>query len=216
MKPELYYNTVKPRLKTVLNELMQLEEFKMFRLVGGTALSLQFGHRISVDIDLFTDCDYGSLDFEKLTHKLQSKYGKIRQNQLEIIGMGKSISINPDSKDAVKLDVYYTDPFVFPLLEIDGIRMASPEEIAAMKLEILLKGGRKKDFWDIHELLEKFTFKQMISFHEKRYYSAESYSHWKSCLINYENADDDNEPECLRGKHWNLIKLDLIDFANGK
>jgi hypothetical protein len=216
MKPELYYNTVKPKLKSVLNELMQMEEFSMFRLVGGTALSLQLGHRLSIDIDLFSDSDYGSLDFKKLTGKLESTYGKIDDIKLDIVGMGKSMFINPDSKDAVKLDVYYTELFAFPLLEIDGIRMASPQEIAAMKLEILLEGGRKKDFWDIHELLEKFTFKQMIEFHEKRYYTAESYNHWKSCLINFENADDDNEPECLRGKHWDLIKLDLIDFANGK
>lgn len=35
--------------------------FEPFRLVGGTALSLQMGHRLSVDIDLFTDAEYGTL-----------------------------------------------------------------------------------------------------------------------------------------------------------
>ena len=37
---------------------MELEELNSFRLVGGTSLSLQIGHRMSVDIDLFTDAVY--------------------------------------------------------------------------------------------------------------------------------------------------------------
>jgi predicted nucleotidyltransferase component of viral defense system len=212
MKPEIYYNTVKPKLKRILKELMEMEDFKMFRLVGGTALSLQLGHRISVDIDLFTDAEYRSLDFGKITKILESNYGKVNQTHLEIIGMGKSYSLNHDSNDPVKLDIYYTDPFIFPALDIDGIRMATLEEISAMKLDILLQGGRKKDFWDIHELLEHFTFKQMIGFHEKRYYSNESYKHWKSCLINFDKADGEGEPQCLKGKFWDLIKLDMMEI----
>lgn len=191
---------------------MRVEEFNKFRLVGGTALSLQLGHRISVDIDLFTDENYRTIDFGKIAELLEKKYGKIHQNHLEIIGMGKSFSLKHDSKDALKVDVYYTDPFVFPMIETDGIRMASLEEISAMKLEILLNGGRKKDFWDLHELLERFTFKEMISFHSKRYYSDETYNHWKSCLHNFTKADLDADPECLRGKFWDLIKLDLLEI----
>ena len=51
----LYWNTVSALLKDSLLLLMQAEELNEFRLVGGTALSLQLGHRMSVDIDLFTD-----------------------------------------------------------------------------------------------------------------------------------------------------------------
>jgi Nucleotidyl transferase AbiEii toxin, Type IV TA system len=46
---------------------MQADTFKDFRLVGGTALSLYRGHRLSEDIDLFTDAPYGSIDFGVLT-----------------------------------------------------------------------------------------------------------------------------------------------------
>lgn len=212
MKPELFYNTVNARLKSVLLDLMKMQEFEKFRLVGGTALSLQFGHRLSVDIDLFSDADYGTLNFDGLSKKIESSYGTIQDNQLKIIGMGKSIFINPESKDAVKLDIYYTDQFVFPMIEIDGIRMAAPEEIIAMKLDIFLRGGRRKDFWDIHEMFDYFTLKQMISYHEKRYYSDYSFNYWKSCLRNFEIAEEDLNPQCLRGKYWDLIKLDMMDL----
>lgn len=45
MKNELFLNTISPLLIEVLNDLMGMKEFEMFRLVGGTALSLQIGHR---------------------------------------------------------------------------------------------------------------------------------------------------------------------------
>ena len=60
----LHWNTVSPLLKEILLDLMQEEFFSPFRLVGGTALSLQIGHRMSVDIDLFTDAEYRSIDFD--------------------------------------------------------------------------------------------------------------------------------------------------------
>lgn len=59
----LHYNTVNNLLRNSLLTLMISEEFSPFRLVRGTALSLQLGHRLSVDIDLFSDVPYGSIDF---------------------------------------------------------------------------------------------------------------------------------------------------------
>ena len=49
----LYYNTVEPSTHALLEELQALPQLNSFYLVGGTALSLKFGHRISVDLDLF-------------------------------------------------------------------------------------------------------------------------------------------------------------------
>ncbi|MBO5748172.1 MAG: nucleotidyl transferase AbiEii/AbiGii toxin family protein [Muribaculaceae bacterium] len=62
---ELRYQTVKPILRSTLERLMRIDEFRPFRLVGGTSLSLRYGHRISDDIDLFTDAEYGSIDSPK-------------------------------------------------------------------------------------------------------------------------------------------------------
>ncbi len=97
---------------------------------------------------------------------------------------------------------------------IDAIRLASVEEIIAMKLDVIQRGGRKKDFWDLHELMDEYSIDKMFSLHEKRY----PYSHNKIILkknfIQFENADGDFDPVCLREKHWELIKVDTIDFVN--
>ncbi len=52
---------------------MTIEEFAPFRLVGGTSLSLRYGHRMSDDIDLFTDAEYGS----EVKGKLQLIYNEL-------------------------------------------------------------------------------------------------------------------------------------------
>jgi hypothetical protein len=54
-------------------------------------------------------------------------------------------------------------------MEENDIRFASNEEIAVMKLEVIASGGRKKDFWDIHKLLDVFTLEEMLDFYEKKY-----------------------------------------------
>jgi len=70
----LFYNTVNELLKNTLLILMQEDVFSSFRLVGGTALSLHLGHRESIDIDLFSDVSYGSLDFNAIDLYLKSSF----------------------------------------------------------------------------------------------------------------------------------------------
>lgn len=209
----LNWYTVNNLLRAVLEDAMQQREFEGFRLVGGTALSLQLGHRKSVDIDLFTDMPYGSVNMAAIEDFFKSNY-QFFEGKSWLIQAGTTFRVGNSKHDAVKVDVYYTDPFIKPCIEIDNIRLAAVEDIAAMKLEVLTTGGRKKDFWDIHELSDRYDFPTMIGFHKERY----PYSHDESLLrrnmINFTNAEDDLNPECLKGKYWELIKLDLFDWAN--
>lgn len=123
--------------------------------------------------------------------------------------MGKTYFIGNSSADLIKVDLFYTDPFVFPLIEYNELRLSGLEEIAAMKLEVVGHTGRKKDFWDLHELLEYFSIKEMLYFYEQRY----PYGYTKETLIkqltNFAQADDDFNPICLMEKYWELIKIDF-------
>lgn len=108
----LYWNTVNDLLKDCLVTLMQADELKDFRLVGGTALSLHLGHRLSIDIDLFTDEIYGSVDFKIIEQLLLNTFPFVQGNLGGVVGMGKSYLIGTDATNVVKLDLYYSmDPF---------------------------------------------------------------------------------------------------------
>lgn len=213
MQTKLHYNTVTPLLLSVLKSCMSAKEFDTFRLVGGTALSLQRGHRVSVDIDLFTDAPYDSIDFDSIDSWLRTHYAYVDTHNYKPVGMGKPYFVGENKMNCIKLDLYYTDSFIDIPLEVDGIRIATIEEIIAMKADVIQRGGRKKDFWDLHELVEEYTLEEILTLHEKRF----PYNHNRPLLIsnltNFTQADDDFNPQCLQGKHWELIKLDLTHFT---
>lgn len=210
----MYYNTVNELLKESLQILMASEPFQHFRLVGGTSLSLQIGHRMSIDIDLFSDVPYGSIDFKELDRFLRSAFAYVDSSHDLEPAMGKSYLIGTDKDNTVKLDIYYTDTFIRPALISDEIRLATIEEIIAMKIDVVQRGGRKKDFWDLHELLSEYGIGKMMDLHEERY----PYSHDKDLILknftNFISADDDFDPICLHGKYWEFIKEDIEEAVN--
>jgi len=208
----LYLNTVSDLLWDSLNTLMDIEDFNDFRIVGGTSLSLQLGHRESVDIDLFTDAEYGSIDFDDLEVILKKTFLYVDSHNIGGIVNGRSYFVGNNEDELVKLDLYYTDPFVFPLLVEDGVRFASLEEIAAMKFEVIANGGRKKDFWDVHELLENFTLDQMMVFYSQRNPYGATREELIDKLIDFEVAEGEFTPNCYKEKDWDIIKLDFIDL----
>ena len=90
MSDQLHWNTVRPFLKDVLTTLMRSDIFHPFRLVGGTSLSLQLGHRKSDDIDLFTDEPYGSVDFGAIDQSLRRKFPYVSDPVNGPVGLGSS------------------------------------------------------------------------------------------------------------------------------
>jgi len=208
----LYYKTVNNFLKEGLLQLMEAKEFENFRLVGGTSLSLQIGHRESIDIDLFSDVEYGEIDFDVIENYLKTNFKYIDHLSNIIPGMGKSYLIGEDKNNTLKLDIFYTDKFIQPIYLEDTIRMATIEEIIAMKLDVVQRGGRKKDFWDLHELLENYSLTQMLDLHEQRY----PYTHDRDLIIqnftDFSIADDEFNPICFKGKYWEFIKDDIEEI----
>lgn len=121
----LHWHTVSNVLKDSLLSLMRAKELQNFRLVGGTALSLHLGHRMSVDIDLFTDEPYGTVDFEAIEYLLKKSFNYLSGDFGTNPGMGKSYMIGTNESNAIKLDIFYSmDPFFQPATEQEGIRMA--------------------------------------------------------------------------------------------
>lgn len=211
---KLYWNTVKPLLKDVLQDCIDEPIFKPFRLVGGTALSLQLGHRMSVDIDLFTAATYKSIDFKAIREFLELKYPYFSSRNLDNLAFGTYFEVGNSKDDFVKIDLYYTDEFIEDAITIENIRMATTNEIIAMKLDVVLRGGRKKDFWDLHYFIDKMTLEDMIALFQKRYPYTDDFNKIKKQIKNFEIAESDFEPICLLGKNWEIMKLDFYELSN--
>lgn len=211
----MYWNTVTPTLQEILREVMASPIFNSFRLVGGTALSLQLGHRVSIDIDLFTDADYDTIDFELIGQFFHQKFQYADPGDSDLtIGMGKFWYVGKNKEDAVKVDIFYTEPYIRAEHFEEQIRFANKEDIIPMKLEVIGNGGRKKDFWDIHALQDSYTVKQMIDLYLERYPYNYSAREIHAALTDFKKAENDFDPTCLWGKNWELIKLEISKWAD--
>jgi len=210
----LRYETVSKPLLECLQKLMANTSFDDFVLVGGTALSLQLGHRISIDIDLFTAIDYGSMNLEDIKNALATIFPYTEHlDNLSERSLGYSVYIGNSKAESVKLDMYYTDDFIAPIVRQDGLRLASVQDIAAMKMQAIVNSKRKKDFWDIHEVLEHFTLEELIQFGLQRNPYTLTENDILDSLCHSAELTQDNVIECLKGNYWELIIEDLRTAA---
>lgn len=161
---KLHYEGVSTSLLSILRKLMNADAFVDFRLVGGTALTLIRGHRRSIDIDLFTDVEYGRMPIEKMRQYLEREFPVHRGTEyMNQPNVGYHVYLSEGDEPPIKVDLFYTEKFLFPSVLNDGLRIADQREIAAMKLDAIgTKSLRQKDYWDVHELLEDFSLSEMI------------------------------------------------------
>jgi len=167
------------------------------RLVGGTALALQLGHRNSVDLDFFGVIDKTS---EQIIDELKAEGFNV------VIPERESKMIKIIWVDDVKIDIVggHSDWFN-PPIETEGVRMASLQDIAAMKLHAITGRGRKKDFIDFYFLLQHFSLKQMIEFYQKKYPQNSLFMVMRS-LSYFNDADPDSMPTMFIDVGWEDVK----------
>jgi hypothetical protein len=177
---------------------MEIEAFGDLRLVGGTALALQLGHRNSVDIDLF---GAHSLDDNQITEALAGF------QEVEIVATSKSIKVY--FIDEVKVDlVNYPYPWLDPEIEVEGIRMASTRDIAAMKIAAITQRGSKKDFIDLYFLLQQFSLPEILGFYEEKISDANRWMALRS-IPYFADADQQPTPAMHIDISWEEVKTTI-------
>ncbi len=195
----LHTETVEPNTLSLLKELMQIPVFNQFSLVGGTALSLLYGHRISVDLDLFSNAPFSN---EHIVTNLKTIFGNkfIMEEKPPQFGIFCFI-------DEIKIDIIqHPHPLMQPIKEIDGIRFFSTPDIIAMKVQAILGRGKKKDFWDIAELLQHFSIDDFIRFHKEKYSTQNILITVPQAITYFSDANESEDPISLKGQSWESIK----------
>jgi hypothetical protein len=152
--------TVEKETLDLIKKLSADPELKQFNLVGGTALALMIGHRKSIDIDLFSDRRFNA---EKIASHLQKEYGA------EIRGVIKNSASG--MVNGVQVDLHtHAYKWLHPPGEIEGVRMAPLDDIAAMKVHAIVQSGKRlKDFVDLHFLLEHRSWDQIARSYQDKY-----------------------------------------------
>jgi predicted nucleotidyltransferase component of viral defense system len=178
---------------------MEIESLKPFALVGGTALSLKYGHRISIDLDLFYNQKF---DNKTIANALSESFGPAfdYKPQHEYFGIFCYIS-------GVKTDlVHYPHPLIQPIEEKEGVRMYSDADLIAMKIQAILGRGRRKDFYDLYELLQHYELNRIIDWHRQKFPNQMLAISIPHAMTYFTDADDDASPKSLKGMSWEEVK----------
>ena len=178
---------------------MEIPELNSFGLVGGTALSLKFGHRISDDLDLFSKADFEN---ETVIQALKREFGETFLVEDKPPRFGIFCYINGIKVDIVR----HPHPLLRPVEVIDGIRFFSNEDIIAMKVQAILGRGKKKDFWDIAELLQHYSVRNFIDFHREKYSRQNLLISAPQAMIFFADAEESDTPVSLKGQSWTTIQ----------
>ena len=190
----LHLATLAPSTLGLLKRIQSQPAFADTRLVGGAALALHFGHRTSLDLDLF-----GSW-------KPQTPLELALSNcAARVMKTGGEDSLQFFAVDGVKIDcVSYPYKWLRPAVVSDGIRLADIPDIAAMKLAAVTNRGTRKDFVDAYFLLQKYSLRQMLDWYAEKYPDGNDYLVLRS-LVYFEDAELEPMPNMLTPVEWESV-----------
>jgi predicted nucleotidyltransferase component of viral defense system len=195
----LQTQTVEPGTLSLLRKLMQVSELKNFSLAGGTALALYFGHRKSIDLDLFSPIDFNPEDIASVLEKNFNGFTyRNTGNPIGLFGFIDNIKV-----DFVKLN---HELLISKQSINDGVRIFGLPDLGAMKINAVLKRAVKKDFWDIAELLKKYSIQELINWYEKKYPSQQLLISIPQAITYFEDAEESEDPLSLKGQTWESVK----------
>lgn len=168
-------------------------------LGGGTAIALQIGHRKSLDLDFFTQTQFNEAQWQQ---KLEEEVGfdLIQKDWQTLVGSVQDIKFSL---------FYYKHALIGETKDFYNIKLASLEDLSAMKLDTVISRGTRRDLIDIYFLAQKFSLSSMFEFYDRKFGNFKDREIMiKKALIYFEDAEKDETPDMLIPFDWN----ELITF----
>lgn len=187
-----------PEGQQVLELLSTRGLLQNFYLAGGTALALHLGHRLSEDLDFFSPVEVDTFmlkqrlqnlgDFQVLEEKWGTLHGIFRDTKVSFL--------------------YYRYPLLSPLTTLKGCPVASPEDIAPMKIEAIASRGSKKDFYDLYFIAQEIAdLRQCLELYQRKFAGINfNLYHVLKSLTYFADAEKEKDPILLRPVSWTRIK----------
>jgi len=168
-------------------------------LAGGTALTLQFDHRTSVDLDFFTQRKDFDAEFIS-TALFPYKWVITRTDKGTLYGELGGTKIS-----------FISYPYFVPkqpFITHGNIPILDARDIAVMKIIAISQRGKKRDFFDLYwYVTHREPLIDIINRVAVQYPNLEhNYHHIIKSLIFFEEADEDPDPQIFFDATWEKVK----------
>jgi len=196
----LHWNTVSPALRAVLDDFSKSPIASEFYLAGGTALALQLGHRISVDLDFFSPTQS---DIPALVEPLRRALAGHTPTLVDT-AWGNLVFL----ADNVRVGFYgYGYELVRPLIAAESVSLASLEDIGLMKMDALLARASRKDFHDLYAICQKITLRDLLNLAPRKYpYVRDFEALVTRHMVYFDRAEQETPTPLIEAVEWETVK----------
>lgn len=204
LKTSMFVQTLPPNTAKIVQLFTQKKPdfLSSFYLSGGTALSLQLGHRESEDLDFFSRDKF----VPELIEQHLRTLGTLSETELSKGTVNTYL-------DGVKLQfLEYPYRLLKPFIEWEHIQVSSVYDIACTKLQTISMRGSKKDFIDLYFLLQNMTLDSLLSDSKMKYAESDySEAHILKSLVYFDDADEQPMPRMHKEVSWDHVKLSMVE-----
>ena len=193
----LHKEAIEASTLELLAQLQAVDVLKDFHLAGGTSLAIQMGHRLSIDLDLFTQNDF---DVNTLLEYLEDNFQFA-------LNLSSHNTLKGTIGDVAVDFISHKYPLVKEILEENDVRLYAIEDIAAMKLNAIAGNGtRVKDFIDVYFILKHYSLNDIIGFYGTKY-TKRNLLHAMKSLNYFDDISSVDFPQMLLEKNLSLSKV---------
>lgn len=166
-------------------------------LAGGTAVALWLGHRRSADLDLFTQAAFdASAMRDRLVGLDGLRHVELAEATLYFELRGIKVSL-----------ITYPYPLLFPATDLDGLPVADPRDLGCMKVDAIAARGARRDFLDLHALLDGYALPSLLEWFTTKYAQASfNRAHVLKALTYFDDAEREPEPDMLAPIRWDDVR----------
>jgi len=158
-----HWEALTPETRQAFRQVASLPFIGQFYLAGGTGLALHLGHRFSVDLDLFSTADaVGPATRAALRETFDDPTLAIthdKEGTFVATWHGVGVSF-------FRLSSY---PLVQEPVLLEGVPLATVEEIGAMKLAAITDRGTRKDLVDLYYILRQVSIERLFAVAAAKY-----------------------------------------------
>jgi len=204
-----HWEAVPEGIRPLLTDLGRMDAVRPFYLAGGTAVALRLGHRVSRDLDFFSETD--SLDTPRRQEIVAALRATGRSATLQRSAFTTLVLI----ADAHHLSFFsYSYDLVDDTNDLNGIRVAGLLDVALMKIDALSGRGMKRDFVDLYVIAQQTPLDKILELGQKKY---PAYRDLRMnalvAMTQFDAADQDAELTLLQPISWDEVKQFFVTEA---
>ena len=196
-----HWEVIPPLLRELLIEIGQETFSRRFYLAVGTALALRLGHRVSVDLDFFSETDEllddsraeiaAALRKRRVVRVLEDVVGnlllEIKGYHVGFFGYGYALLEPPD--------------------EVAGVRVGSLADVGLMKLDAIVDRGARKDFYDAYFISRHIPLDRLLDQSPVKYPYTRGFGMMVlEGMADLDRADQQAPVETIPPVAWEMIK----------